>query len=666
MTFSKPSYRGDTLMSTTYTVNPASGDSSATIYSSSSMTSSNELSTLSKGTVVSVKQEGSNYYQIAWTPSSNTNVTSVTVKTNSGLNCRTGPGTSYTKVGTFKNGTKLTVSDYQNGWYKVSGTTISNGYKTGVWVYGQYVTTTGTTNVAYIAKTDVKINSSTTSSSSSDYDYSYIEESIRKEMELARSVDTNYSSSYSSSSEDRYSYTDSYYKEDLMKYNYCFGAPPKYNMDIDIQYVSDVGLGRVVSNTFYSNPAVLSICPGKVKMFPHLFNSSKRDSAFNAIYNAARGDDSVIQKIMGDKDNDLFNGSLYEFSQDTEDYAKRVNLLCRASAVLLGIGDEKMPYTSTKLKNFDYTYWSIRKKYSPQTGKDQSLFKDFWSGGIEALSSGMTDSNYIHFLVNNENSSVSESISTNTESSFLDTLFSTSNTVASQLSYFTGIGFNDQMDVSEKVQDILNGVIGENGWTKLVDNTLSGGKLKIPKIVGDTDFSQNISMELNFMSPYGSPKAVFLWCIVPVCHLCALALPKQLSDSMFSYPYILKVFQKGWFNSNLAVITDFQITRGGQDNTSWTVSGLATEWKVNLSITPLYSNLTMPSTDHPLLFIRNDGIIDFLGNMCGFDLKGINLNVKADLMSSFVKNRFTGILNDTQRWVSDSVSGVLDKVFHMG
>lgn len=168
------------------------------------------------------------------------------------------------------------------------------------------------------------------------------------------------------------------------------------------------------------------------------------------------------------------------------------------------------------------------------------------------------------------------------------------------------------------------------------------------------------------MSPYGNAKSVFLWCIVPVCHLLAFALPKQLSDSMFSYPYILKVFQKGWFNSNLAVITNMSVTRGGNDNTSWSNSGLATEWSVNFEITPLYSQLTLPSTDHPLLFMRNDGLVDYLGNMCGFDLKDTNLDVKANLLTAFVQNKFTGIPNDIQRWISDKVSNPLSKIFHMG
>ena len=468
------------------------------------------------------------------------------------------------------------------------------------------------------------------------------------------------------SAEKRYLGTEEYYKENMSKLNYCFGTPPKFNMDIDIQYVSDVGIGRVLSQTYYANPTILSICPGKVKMFPHLFNKNDRDSLFNAIYEAAgTGDASVLQKLNSDKNSDILNGSLYEFSQDTEDYAKRVNLLCRACAVLLDIGNERMPYTSTKLVNFDYAYWSIRKKYSPSTGKVQNVFTDFWKGGFEALTSGITDQNYVHFLISTENTSVDESVNTSTEPSFLENMLSSVNNISNQLSYLSGVGFNNQMDAKDNVNNILNGVIGENGWTKLVDNVLSGGKLKIPKIVSDTDYSQGISCSLTFISPYGNPKSVFLWCIVPICHLLAFALPKQLSDSMYSYPYLLKVNQKGWFNSNLAVMTSIKVSRGGSDNTSWSSEGLATEWTVNFDITPLYSQLTLPSTDHPFLFMKNDGLIDYLGNMCGFDLKANNLDVKRRLIGNFIANKFTGIPNDIQRWSSDKVSNAVSKIFQL-
>lgn len=639
-------------MSTTYVISPASGDSTASVFIDSNLTT--KIGALSKGTSVNVLSNTSKAYKIDYKTGEGT-ATKCIVKTNSGLNARKGPSTNTDIVGTFKNGTSLTIHESTREWLKVSGGGLSN-----VWVNGTYVQTTDKTTYGWVSKSDIK--SKTTETTPTDWRQSQ----QGKDAILRESYDNTNYNPMGYSAEKRYLGTEEYYKENMSKLNYCFGTPPKFNMDIDIQYVSDVGIGRVLSQTYYANPTILSICPGKVKMFPHLFNKSERDSLFNAIYEAAgTGDASVLQKLNSDKNSDILNGSLYEFSQDTEDYAKRVNLLCRACAVLLDIGNERMPYTSTKLVNFDYAYWSIRKKYSPSTGKVQNVFTDFWKGGFEALTSGITDQNYVHFLISTENSSVDESVNTTTEPSFLENMLSSVNNISNQLSYLSGVGFNNQMDSKDNVNNILNGVIGENGWTKLVDNVLSGGKLKIPKIVSDTDYSQGISCSLTFISPYGNPKSVFLWCIVPICHLLAFALPKQLSDSMYSYPYLLKVNQKGWFNSNLAVMTSIKVSRGGSDNTSWSSEGLATEWTVNFDITPLYSQLTLPSTDHPFLFMKNDGLIDYLGNMCGFDLKANNLDVKRRLIGNFIANKFTGIPNDIQRWSSDKVSNAVSKIFQL-
>ena len=639
-------------MSTTYVISPASGDSTASVFTDSNLTT--KIGALSKGTSVNVLSNTSKAYKIDYKTGEGT-ATKCIVKTNSGLNARKGPSTNTDIVGTFKNGTSLTIHESTREWLKVSGGGLSN-----VWVNGTYVQTTDKTTYGWVSKSDIK--SKTTETTPTDWRQSQ----QGKDAILRESYDNTNYNPMGYSAEKRYLGTEEYYKETMSKLNYCFGTPPKFNMDIDIQYVSDVGIGRVLSQTYYANPTILSICPGKVKMFPHLFNKSERDSLFNAIYEAAgTGDASVLQKLNSDKNSNILNGSLYEFSQDTEDYAKRVNLLCRACAVLLDIGNERMPYTSTKLVNFDYAYWSIRKKYSPSTGKVQNVFTDFWKGGFEALTSGITDQNYVHFLISTENTSVDESVNTSTEPSFLENMLSSVNNISNQLSYLSGIGFNNQMDAKDNVNNILNGVIGENGWTKLVDNVLSGGKLKIPKIVSDTDYSQGISCSLTFISPYGNPKSVFLWCIVPICHLLAFALPKQLSDSMYSYPYLLKVNQKGWFNSNLAVMTSIKVSRGGSDNTSWSSEGLATEWTVNFDITPLYSQLTLPSTDHPFLFMKNDGLIDYLGNMCGFDLKANNLDVKRRLIGNFIANKFTGIPNDIQRWSSDKVSNAVSKIFQL-
>ena len=146
-------------------------------------------------------------------------------------------------------------------------------------------------------------------------------------------------------------------------------------------------------------------------------------------------------------------------------------------------------------------------------------------------------------------------------------------------------------------------------------------------------------------------------------HILAMALPKQVADNMYTFPFICRVCQKGWFNSNLACVGDVQINRGGQDNTSWTHEGLATEWNVSFSIIPLYEELMVTSTDNPFLFIKNEGLVDYLGNLCAFDLKANNLSDKIKIFTSFVMNKFTGTPNDAQRWISDMLAGKISGIF---
>ena len=125
-------------MSVTYIVSPASGDSYATVFSDSGL--KNKIGTLQKGAVRTVLSSTSNAYKINFSSGNSGTATSGTVKSNSGLNARNGPGTSYDKVGAFNNGASVTIHETQNGWMKVSG---SSGWGTlkNVWVSSQYIQT---------------------------------------------------------------------------------------------------------------------------------------------------------------------------------------------------------------------------------------------------------------------------------------------------------------------------------------------------------------------------------------------------------------------------------------------------------------------------------------------------------------------------------------------
>lgn len=172
---------------------------------------------------------------------------------------------------------------------------------------------------------------------------------------------------------------------------WSFGAPPKFNMDVDLQYADDLfpGYGRVVSKTILTHPSILSICPGKVDFLPG-FSKKDKDNFFDLLKGAMEGptDAGILDKMTADKG--LGTGKIYQFSNAFNSYAKIFNTLCRACAIIRGIGDKPMPYTSAKLKEFDYAYWQQRNAKNDY-GAKKGIFGDFMDGLTSTASGAVTD-----------------------------------------------------------------------------------------------------------------------------------------------------------------------------------------------------------------------------------------------------------------------------------
>lgn len=101
----------------------------------------------------------STYVSFGNTHNNNTNtnktVKTVTIKEN--LNMRSGPSTSYGKVGYIKKNTVVTSTEQSNGWYKIKHNGVSG------WVIGNYVTVgnTSSTGTDYNKNTTLKYTTAT-------------------------------------------------------------------------------------------------------------------------------------------------------------------------------------------------------------------------------------------------------------------------------------------------------------------------------------------------------------------------------------------------------------------------------------------------------------------------------------------------------------------------
>ena len=92
---------------------------------------------------------------------------------------------------------------------------------------------------------------------------------------------------------------------------------------------------------------------------------------------------------------------------------------------------------------------------------------------------------------------------------------------------------------------------------------------------------------------------------------------------------------------------------------------MATEWDVQLEITPLVDELMVTGTNHPVLFCKNESLLDYLGNFCGFDVLANQMPTKIDMMMSFITNKFLDWPNSIENKVSDTLFNKINKYFRL-
>lgn len=435
------------------------------------------------------------------------------------------------------------------------------------------------------------------------------------------------------------------------RYVKAFGSPPRFTEEVDPQYnnIKAISAGRSMLSTWYANPSILSICPGTVSYMPG-FSKKDKNTLFNKIKDIASGD--VGNAILSDNAIDG-NGKLYEFRSAYASYINVVNLLARSASDLLGIGEVKdLIYGTTKpLNKFDYGYYT-----TPSTsGKADSLFSET----KRSISTAVSDNAYIHFFCNQSGVSYSDSFSTSDEESILEEKLGGSSSLSktrNNLQFLFGnvLTADAENDLSQVIQDAGDSDSFIGGLTTIAKNYIKGGNLVFPKIIAGSSYEKSIRCELSFSSVYGDRRSIFKYVILPALHLLALASPKQLSNNMYTYPFLVRCFEQGSMNCDLAYIHSLDFTRGGSDNTCWTVDGLPTEMNASFTITPLYSNMMVTSSKNPLMFMNNTALIEYLATMCGTDLKANNINVKFTLAKNAIANKVYDIPTVLQRSLVDS------------
>ena len=421
-----------------------------------------------------------------------------------------------------------------------------------------------------------------------------------------------------------------------------FGGPPQYTHQVDPRIKvsgqnGEVTIGRTMGETVMAHPTIVSITPGKVHV-KGLSSFISSNYGISSLIDTAKGgvNEGAVEGIYNS-----MNGAkyFYDFASAWNEYGNMVNLLCRVMAILIGIGDQNVMGTTTPYKYYNYNNWQhIRSDV--RTGGGSVTDRIFGWLADQGDKIFIDQNSYVHFYAGVSTDS-SDSISTSTrESTIQSKLEGLFTDEMKDIAFLAGdLGSSITSDVKSSIEEAFTaeGLDAGSGWADMLTKGigyLSGAKMVFPQFIDDFQYGKDITVNCRFVSPYGDPESIMEYCFIPLAHVMAFSLPRQESRNTFKAPLLVRGFSKGFFNTDMGVVTSLRINRGGPDNMSWTADGLPTEIEVTFDITPLYSSLFLSTTSNPTNFMYNDGLIEYLCTICGADMTADSISTKINLFST--------------------------------
>lgn len=415
------------------------------------------------------------------------------------------------------------------------------------------------------------------------------------------------------------------------------GAPPIFNHLVDPR-------NRSITNTFLRDAKFLSLTPGYPK-----YNGSS--------YLLMRNEDQMHQTTTGESMIEylLRNGldssfaskdkRYYTFKTDYEDYYAYLETMLNTIWIKLGLGTGSNDPSEFNI----FSFFNIVNN----------------EGGINPNNAEVLQDKYrssLGFFVN-PSSALTESFSnspTSLGSGYASEVNSTSDTYQ-QINYLTGMGTGGAgRNMARKLSNSINlatnmkGYIGEalaqtiagvktyktDGAIAAIFNTAAGVvkdasrfmtevdqgaviqsfattngmKTVWPELWNDSSYSRSINFNFEFTSPYGDPLSIFQYVYVPFCALLAFAMPRQAADNGMVSPFFVRADLPGYFTADLALLSDFTWTKGG-DNNLWTKDGLPRSISGSFTISDLYPYLAM--TKRLSFLSANPNYTVFLDNLAG-------------------------------------------------
>ena len=460
---------------------------------------------------------------------------------------------------------------------------------------------------------------------------------------------------------------------DLLTHNArVFGTPFQFTSVVDYR-PDGYNLGRKYMENIICEAPVVYFTPGLPDYMPDADKKTK-EKIDEYIKQKSSGtvSDEVLEKIF------KVEARYYGFWSAYAEYIRYVNLLCRVSAIYLGIGDVKVPGTNTEYKKYNWGKWTNINYTDPEEdlGETDSAFNIKKVGDtISDIGKSVLDDvfgvhRFVKFYVD-PSSSFSESANNSSNQSQIAGLFDSLESIVKEIGFFSnGGGIADTVvsnlqgavgGIGNSAADVLDSSVG-TGLSNIIGNAshvIQGSNIIFPELWTDSSYGKSYSFKLNLVSPYGDTESVYLNIIVPMMHILAFSMPRQTTANSFGSPFLIKVFSKGWFSCDLGMVDSVSIEK---HDDSWNVNGLPTRVTINLSVKDLYTNLMISKSTKPSLFFVNQGLIEFLAVTCGVNITQANIGIKIDAIlqtllstirdipSNVYTSAIEGIRNRIQWW----------------
>lgn len=414
--------------------------------------------------------------------------------------------------------------------------------------------------------------------------------------------------------------------------------------------------GRTFAKDIAANMPIIVVVPGiprymtkaKQSFFGYQGSSNSMKGLWAPFWNDSLTDTEWKSAFQSLLDGTHSSFDYYSLQVDTTGYFKFVNAHCRNSAQLAGIGD--FIFRGKKCRDFD---WG---SYNTAADQDYNTFEE-----VIGLSGGVS-------FAYDPLSAISDTIANSTAESQFASMLSGFSAKARELQFIagqSGLASIDTSDFEASISSVASSlgtdVVSRLGgaFTRAADflfNIAKGFNIRFPEVWSDSSHTRSYDIDMHFITPYATAFCKWRYVLVPFFHWFALAAPQAIQNmSIYSRPFLIRAYSRGYFNVELGIIESLTWKRFGEGDMI-SADGVPTQIDVSVSFKDLYHVLTMGNNDGATAiagYFNNTGLMDMIGTLSGVNMNRITIGERMALYSSAFGNAVFGIGTNFMRHISD-------------